>query len=237
MNELEDRPWFPALLRNYQTEFIGTVAIWLKVYDRVVERLRSRTTAVPMVDLCAGSGEPAITIFRHCAAFSSLTLTDKYPGRALAPGVAHTYAAESVDVLDLAFAKGTCYTMFNAFHHFPDAEKLRIIRRLRQSGSEACFVELLEPTLACMVKVVLMTTVGTVLLTPFVPPFSLGRLFFTYIIPINVVTITYDGVVSVLRARSARQLTALFDQEGGSVQVTRLAGGVLPLTLIEVRHA
>ncbi len=235
MKELEDLGWFPARLRNYQTEFIGSVVLWLRVYDRVVDRLRSRPEPLrPMVDLCSGSGEPAISIHRASAAFSSLTLTDKYPGRAPPLGVAVVYVPASVDVLQLDFAPGTCYTMFNAFHHFPDADKLRILQRIRASGSEACFVELLEPTVVCFIKVLLMTTLGTVLLTPFVRPFSLGRLFFTYILPVNVLTITYDGAVSVLRARSARRYSALFAGEVG-VAVTRLVGGVLPLMLIETR--
>ncbi len=64
---------------------------------------------------------------------------------------------------------------------------------------------------------------------------ELGRLFFTYIVPVNVVSITYDGVVSVLRARSATRYAALFAGEDGAVQVTRLAGRILPLTLITLR--
>lgn len=236
MKELEDQYWFPALLRNYQTEFIGSVVVLLRVYAPLTRRLRQRLGAsVHMVDLCSGSGEPAITIHRECGTFSSLTLTDKFPGRPQAPDAAWSYVLEPVDALDLEPERGTCYTMFNALHHFSDQDKLRIIRRLRDNGSEACFVELLEPTFLCALKVVLMGTMGTLLFAPFVRPFSLGRLFFTYIVPVNVVTITYDGVVSVLRARSAKQYAALFSGENGAVRVTRLAGRILPLTLITLR--
>ena len=236
MKELEDQRWFPAMLRNYQTEFIGSVVVWLRVYAPVTRRLRQRLgKPVPMVDLCSGSGGPAITIYRESGAFSSLTLTDKFPGSPQPPNAPWSYVQEPVDALDLEPERGTCYTMFNAFHHFSDQDKLRIIRRLRDSGCEACFVELLEPTVLCALKVILMGTMGTLLFTPFVRPFSLGRLFFTYIVPVNVVSITYDGVVSVLRARSATRYAALFAGEDGAVQVTRLAGRILPLTLITLR--
>ncbi|HOY27329.1 MAG TPA: class I SAM-dependent methyltransferase [Flavobacteriales bacterium] len=236
MKELEDQRWFPAMLRNYQTEFIGSVVVWLRVYVPVTRRLRQRLgKPVPMVDLCSGSGGPAITIYRESGAFSSLTLTDKFPGSPQPPNAPWSYVQEPVDALDLEPERGTCYTMFNAFHHFSDQDKLRIIRRLRDSGCEACFVELLEPTVLCALKVILMGTMGTLLFTPFVRPFSLGRLFFTYIVPVNVVSITYDGVVSVLRARSATRYAALFAGEDGAVQVTRLAGRILPLTLITLR--
>jgi hypothetical protein len=236
MKELEDLDRFPVLLRNYQTEFIGAVVVWLRVYAPLTRRLRQRLGApVPMVDLCSGSGEPAITIHRESCTFSSLTLTDKFPGRRPPPDAPWSYVQESVDALDLEPERGTCYTMFNAFHHFRDQEKLRIIHRLRDRGSEACFVELLEPTVLCALKVILMGTMGTLLFTPFVRPFSLGRLFFTYIVPVNVITITFDGVVSVLRARSAKQFRALLSDEDGAVQVTRLDGRILPLTLITLR--
>jgi hypothetical protein len=141
-----------------------------------------------------------------------------------------------MDVLEMEFTPGTCYTMFNAFHHFTDEQKVRIVQRIRATGSEVCFVELLEPTLTCTIKVLLMTTLGTLLFTPFLRPFSFGRLFFTYVVPINLLTITYDGVVSVLRSRSAHQFGELFAHEGQSIHITRLGGGLMPLTLIETRE-
>jgi len=72
------------------------------------------------------------------------------------------------------------------------------------------------------------------LLAPFVKPFSLGRLFFTYVVPVNVLTITWDGVISVLRARTAEQYRSQFEALGADVQVHRLPGPWLPITVIHV---
>jgi hypothetical protein len=140
-----------------------------------------------------------------------------------------------VDAREMPFAPGCCYTMFNALHHFSDAEKLQIVERIKASGSHGLLVEILEPGALNMLKVVLTTTLGTLVFTPFIRPLSLRRLFFTYILPINLFTITYDGIVSVLKSRSAEQYQTLFAEHGASVEVTRLTEGIIPLIVVHIR--
>jgi len=235
MQELEDLPWFPAIFRNYQTEHIGTLAVLLSVPDVFLAYLRrSAPREGPLVDLCSGSGELAATLFRRAGQFTGLTLTDLYPHWGFSAPERVIYDPRPLNVLALDPVPGTCYTMFNAFHHFTAGEQEGLVRKCRKAGVEAFFVELLEPTMLCMVKVLVASTIGVLLLAPFVKPFSLGRLFFTYVLPVNVLTITWDGVVSVLRSR-----TAAHYREGSVVaelgaQVHRLQGRWLPLTVIHV---
>jgi hypothetical protein len=235
MKELEDLPWFPQALREFQTDHIGFLASRWHLYDafiayggRVAPRWR------PQVDLCSGSGEPAISLHQQLGPFTPLTLTDLYPHRGIRtpPGV--TYQPHPVDARAVRVMPEMTYTMFNAFHHFPAAEQQQLVRRLRRGGAEAFLVEILEPTLACMVKVLLATTVGVLVLTPFVRPFRWDRLFFTYLLPVNVLTITWDGVVSVLRSRTASAFAQLLVDEGPEVQVHRLRGRLLPITVIHI---
>jgi hypothetical protein len=80
MKELEDHSWFPPVLRNFQTEFIGFVVANFNVYDDFIQHLKSLSLPVQsMTDLCSGSGEPAISIFRKSICFSHLYLSDKFP--------------------------------------------------------------------------------------------------------------------------------------------------------------
>jgi hypothetical protein len=58
-----------------------------------------------------------------------------------------------------------------------------------------------------LLKIIFTTTIGQIILTPFVKPFSWMRLVFTYIIPINLFTITWDGVVSVLKSESHTKMS------------------------------
>jgi hypothetical protein len=125
--------------------------------------------------------------------------------------------------------------MFNAFHHFGDAEKLKIAQNIQTSGSVAFLVEILEPRIVCFLKVLFLTTIGNLLLTPFIRPFSLRRLFFTYILPVNMFTITFDGIVSVLKSRSVKQYQKLFTDYENAIEIFRLKKGLSTLIIIQIQ--
>lgn len=235
MKELEDLSWFPSVLRNYQTDFIGFVVARFNVYGVFIDHVKALLLPVqPMTDLCSGSGEPAISIFRKSDCFSHLLLTDKYPNTLKFQDDKITYNMLRADVLEMEFRQGTCYTMFNAFHHFTDGDKTRIAHRIQATGSRAFFVEILQPNIVCLLKVFLATTIGSLLLTPFLHPFSLKRLFFTYILPVNILAITYDGIVSVFKSRSVMQYQELFAGTEDTVKVIKLTNGWHPLVVIHI---
>jgi hypothetical protein len=124
--------------------------------------------------------------------------------------------------------------MFNAFHHFTDEEKLNIVQDMQNSDCTAFIVEILEPTVWCLLKVVFTTTLGSLVLTPFIRPFSLKRIIFTYIIPINIITITFDGIVSVLKSRSLTQYQYLFANKDAAINIFRLKNGLNRLIVIQI---
>lgn len=237
MKELEDNTWFPTPLRNFQTDFIGFVVTAFNIYAPFIDRLKTVSFSPQrMYDLCSGSGEPAISIFHKSNRFTQLTLSDKYP-RVLHDADAKTvYLSESVDVMQMDFSPRTCYTMFNAFHHFSDENKVQLIRKIQESNATVFIVEVLEPSLWCFLKVLFMTTIGTICLTPFIQPFSVKRLLFTYLLPINLVTILFDGVVSVFKSRSLKQYQELFSPFGNSIEVIRIKNHLLPLLVIHHPH-
>lgn len=236
MKELEDHEWFPKRLRQYQTDFIGFVVSRFGIYNSFITYLRSSGRSFKnMFDLCSGSGEPAITIFRRSATFNTLILSDKFP-QAYADSPDITYIKNSCDALTMTFDPGQTYTMFNAFHHFDDTQKAAIIRRIRESGSAAYFVEILQPNLWSFIKVLFATSIGTLLLTPFLRPFSWSRLFFTYILPINLITIMFDGLTSVFKSRSVRQFQRILQPFGQGTKVFKL-GGISPLIVIKAEQA
>lgn len=236
MKELEDYNWFPHVLRNFQTEFIGFAVRTFNVYDVFVQYINALTLFVqPMTDLCSGSGEPAISIFRKSNCFSRLTLSDKYPNPRQLHDDEISYVMQKTDVLKIKFKPGTYYTMFNAFHHFDDADKLKIVQNIKTSGSAAFFVEILEPSIVCFLKILFLTTIGNLLLTPFIRPFSLKRLFFTYILPVNFFTITFDGIVSVIKSRSVKQYQKLFTNYENAIEIFRLKKGLSSLIIIQIQ--
>lgn len=197
MKELEDYQWFPNILRQFQMDFIGFIVTKFNFYDVFIHHLKKEITMpLPMYDLCSGSGEPAISIFQKNNLFSELILSDKFPS---------SKEIVSSDVLLMEFEQGKCYTMFNAFHHFSDIQKKEIVVRMQQAGSKGYIVEILEPTFLFIIKVCMLTIVANLFITPFIRPFSFLRLFFTYVIPVNIITIAYDGVISVFKSRTVKQ--------------------------------
>ena len=235
MKELEDHEYFPSVLRNFQTDYIGFVVSAFKVYNAFIQHIKTIAMPSPiMSDLCSGSGEPAISIFRESNCFKYLTFSDKYPNELGLCDNNISYKIERADVITMEFKPHKCYTMFNAFHHFTDEDKLFITQRIQASGAAAFIVEILEPTITCMLKVLFTSTLGSLLLMPFVKPFSITRLFFTYIIPINVFTITFDGVVSVFKSRSADHYRKLFTGCSDTIEVFRLKNGISPLIVIQI---
>ncbi|MDQ3112282.1 MAG: hypothetical protein M3R17_20545 [Bacteroidota bacterium] len=234
MKELEDSPYFPSLLRNFQTEFIGFMVVKFDAYRAFIEYLNSVFIAQHQVtDLCSGSGEPAISIFRQTDCFNKLILTDKYPNPIAVTNDTISYRTESIDVLETKFQPDVCYTMFNSFHHFSKKEKLEIARRIKEAGARGFFVEILEPGLGCFLKILLITTLGTIVFTPFIRPFSWKRLLFTYIFPVNILTITYDGIISVSKSSTVAQYKKLFASYGDAVKVFRLKSKSSPLVIIQ----
>lgn len=238
MKELEDYKWFPPVFRDFQTDFIGFVVSKFNSYSSFINHLRAlRQPKRTMTDLCSGSGEPAISIFRRSESFTYLLLSDKFPRPFHSNDTKICNQIKQMDVLEMEFQAETCYTMFNAFHHFSDVEKVKIVQAIKQSGSPAYLVEILQPSVFCLIKIVITTTLGTVLLTPFIRPYSFNRLFFTYILPINIFTITFDGIVSVFKSRSIKQYKKMFANSEYEPQIVALSDGLNSLIIIQIDQA
>lgn len=227
MKELEDYSWFPAILRKFQTDYIGFVVSKFKIYEGFIEYLNKQSLKANIqFDLCSGSAEPASTIFKKSSCFNELILTDKYPSY---PSI------KKLDVLEAEFDDRYTYTMFNAFHHFDDQEKTQIVEKIKSAKAQAYFVEILEPSFFFIIKVLFATTIGTIILSPFIKPFSFKRLLFTYIIPINILNISYDGIISVLKSRSLIKYQQLFMNDK-NVEVFRIKKDIRTLIVISI-HA
>jgi len=112
-------------------------------------------------------------------------------------------------VLEIQPEENTVYTTYNAFHHFPKTQQKAFVKKM--AAHKTCFLigEILTPGFFNGVKILLTATLLQLLTAAFVKPFSLPRLFFTYIIPVNLFTVTYDGIISVIRSKTAKEYNDL----------------------------
>ncbi|EWC48775.1 hypothetical protein DRE_00080 [Drechslerella stenobrocha 248] len=104
------------------------------------------------------------------------------------------------------------FRMFNlAFHHFDDEGAKRILRDATANSDAIGIFEIQSRSLSGFLQV---ASLGPLLtyLSPFYPPFwTLGHLFFTYIIPILPFVMVFDGYMSALRTRTPQEILALVE--------------------------
>jgi hypothetical protein len=223
--ELEDLPGFPSVLRTQQVEFIGWLVDRFGIYAPVVPVLGATVAHLGnarVTDLGSGSGGPIHFLARQAGlAHVKFLLTDRYPAHS---GTAHSETAHSetarsgstqprvawhpepVDALAPELPGDGVLTLFNAFHHFTPAQQRQLVQSHASRG--VLVFEVLQPTLFAFLNILFTTTVGQLLLAPFVRPFRWERLLFTYLLPVNLLTIPWDGLVSVLRSSHATTLLA-----------------------------
>ncbi len=202
--ELEDQTWFPAFLRNMQTQFIGWMVGITGFYKPLAGELAmlAHEKNGRVHDLCSGSGEPWLSLCKLTSLCDlKIVLSDKFPQTLKIQNTQCQYLPQSVDVVNGPLPENQLVTFFNAFHHFDTQTQKQMIGQLLNRKNTVCIAEILDPTLLTYLKIFITTTLLQFLAAPFVRPFSLKRLFFTWILPVNLFTVTFDGLVSVYRCR------------------------------------
>ncbi len=214
--ELEDLSAFPSRLRRQQVEFIGWMVDRFGVYAPVVPLLQRTLAAndtAHVTDLGSGSGGPIQYLAQqHDLSHAHFLLTDRFPSSSPSGGPRIHWHPKPVDALAPDAPGRGIITLFNVLHHFTPGQQRQLLEMHGRRGMFIC--EVLQPDVLTFVKILVATTVGQLLLAPWVRPFRWDRLLFTYVIPVNLITIPWDGLVSVLRVDHA---SALVERLRGSV--------------------
>ena len=207
LHELEDFNLFPSVLQKYQMENIGIMVDILQLYKPIaikIDEILAVADNKKIIDLCGGSGLPAIYISKKLKKSEvTTTLTDIYP-QSTPTLINVNYSPESIDVFDIVPDDSNLYTMYNSFHHFTEHGQKKLINRMVSNNSPFIFVEILKQGLLSLLQVFVASTVGVILLTPIIRPFKWHRILFTYILPVNVLTVLTDGIISVFKSKSQK---------------------------------
>jgi hypothetical protein len=234
MKELEDSKYFPRVLRKCQLQYIGHLVIWLSFYKGVQHVITSailKKNYLQWVDLCSGSTQPALHLYKKLLPNIPISYTDKFP----------IYEhVQQQDVLTMPVQENHFYTMFNSFHHFNNTTQKRILNTFATTTSGFLIAEVLEPTIGCFIKVLFASTIGMWLSTPFMKAISIWQIIFTYIIPINVFTVCIDGCISVYKALPQKRMQQLANEcstKGYTITVTKFKSSLFGKILILQGHA
>jgi hypothetical protein len=218
--ELEDQPWFPAIVRDLATDYLHFIETRFALHRSIVPVLAAalkRTESTEIVDLCSGGSGPILSLLPELDAEGvtvNATLTDRFPNvpalertRALSNGRI-AFVAEPVDARAVPARLAGFRTMFNSFHHFRPADAASILRSAATAGQPIGIFELSRRTPKTIVPL-LFTPLFVWMATPFMRPFRWSRLFWTYLVPMVPLTCFWDGFVSQLRAYTPTELEEL----------------------------
>lgn len=170
----------------------------------------------------------------------SVCLTDKYPNLSAFDNVEKnaggriTSYPQSVDAANLPADLSGFRTIFTSFHHFGPDEAVAILQNAVDGHQGIGIFEAARRHPLTILSTVLML-LGGFATAPFIRPFSILRLFWTYIIPVIPLVLFFDGVVSCLRAYSKKELSDLVAQvnsENYLWQVGEQPDALAPITFL-----
>ncbi len=219
--EIQDQPWCPRRWRDCMTELMRFSIDVLAVYDPILPKLRllmERAGSHRIVDLCSGGAGPWRRLGRalehETQSKVHVLLTDKYPNvasfertRANSGGTVD-FTAESVDATDVPPALEGARTLFSSFHHFRPEAARQILRDAAVKGAPIGVFEFTERSVFACVSM-LFTPLVTLLVVPFLLPFSIWRGLSCLPLPFVPLIATWDGMVSNFRTYSPRELELL----------------------------
>jgi hypothetical protein len=218
--EIEDMSWCPRSLRDAITDCIQFGLNLLNFYGPIFRQLKEavfQSNDDGILDLGSGAGGPWLSLWRMSQKDESnlrIALSDKYPNlaafnrlkRISASGIGfHTV---SLDNLQIPPELDGFRTFFGAFHHFRPDEARAILQDAVDSGHGIGIFEITgRHPLSFLLMLGLPLT--AFLCSPFIRPFRLSRLFWTYLMPAAPAIGFFDGIISCLRTYSPKEMTAL----------------------------
>ncbi|MDB5389308.1 MAG: hypothetical protein JWM11_4954 [Planctomycetaceae bacterium] len=254
--EWEDQPWLPVVFRDFITDHLRyflTMKLREPVNRAVAEHLKPlliSTGSTRIIDLCAGAGGPLLNVRRILADELDqpveILLTDLYPNIEAfklceaAGGGAIKARYEPTSAFDVPSDLQGLRTLFTALHHFkPEAAQQLLADAARKRQPIAVF-EPLERSPRLFLFTGIFALWHAFALTPYVGRMTVQRFLLTYIIPLCPAIILWDGLVSVLRTYTPKELMGLADGVGakdyewkaGGFEVRGPFGIMMPTTFL-----
>ncbi|WP_347157864.1 class I SAM-dependent methyltransferase [Pontibacter chitinilyticus] len=220
--ELEDLSWFPHSIRQGMLDFLRFMISKLGAYEAalpLLQELLEQTQQRHITDLCSGAGGGIAVVQQQISQRMGtpirITLSDLYPNfpaysylkKQSAGGL--DFIAEPIDATHVPASVNGVRTIFSSFHHFPPHLARAI---LQDAADKRAAIGVFEGARKSWLEMLLLWFVFPLLIlviTPFIRPFKLSRLIFTYLIPLIPLGILWDGTVSLLRLYTPEMLQRL----------------------------
>ncbi len=183
---------------------------------QLIKETLAQTGENKIVDLCSGGGgyieQIALELNQEEKNKYTILLTDKFPNIA-----AYEYIRENceapidfsptpVDVLQVDEDLKGLRVLFSAIHHFRPQQVKQILEQAVNAKVPIGIFDGGEKNIWIMLGILVLHPLGLLFVTPFLKPFKLSRLFFTYLIPLIPLYTIWDGLVSILRLYKPEEL-------------------------------
>lgn len=223
--EFEDQDWFPDLIRNFMTDFLQFFSNNAKIFAPVVPEISSlleKAKTSKIIDLGSGGGGGLLELNQELIKVNpnvKIVLTDLYPNFNAFQYTKNQasnfeFIPEPIDARNVPENLKGLRTMFLAFHHFQPSDAIQILQNAVKSNQPILIVECQERSLPSFLAM-FFSPLTVLLTTPFIKPFSVVRLLFTYLIPIVPIITWWDGMVSSLRTYSTKEMEQLISKVEG----------------------
>ncbi|MDQ6761511.1 MAG: hypothetical protein M3015_02660 [Bacteroidota bacterium] len=193
--EFGDLTWFPKKLRNYQTDFLQFAADTFDLYECIIPIIKKgieSSAGNTIVDIASGSGGGLVKVAEHLKKsipHLKIILSDYYPNidafqrtKAKQPDV-FEYVEASVNAMDIPKYLNGFRTQFLSFHHFKPTGAKAILQNALESNQPIGIFEAHQRDLKNIVRM-FFSPIAVLLITPFIKPFRIDRIIFTYLIPV-----------------------------------------------------
>jgi len=224
--EFEDQKWFPTFLRNYGTDFLQFLSNKTKLYKPmvpIIEKGLKKSKTNQIVDLGSGGGGGLIwlnTELKKSVPDLKIMLTDFYPN---IPAFEFTktqadnfeFIEKPIDARDVPTELKGFRTQFLSLHHFKTKDAIQILQNVVNSNASIGIFEAQERSLPSILAM-LFSPLSVLVTTPFIRPFKIGRIIFTYLIPIVPLFVLWDGLVSSFRTFSVKEMNELVEGLDGT---------------------
>ena len=221
--EFEDFSWFPGIIRDGGTDFLGFILKLTQYYTPVTSVLENalKTSGYTTVfDMASGNGGPIESICEAMDAEMDIVfyLSDKYPNLPAYEKLRKKYPAQinyhstPVDVLNMPVSSTGFRTIFSAIHHFKPPAVRTILQQAIRDNTPIGIFDSGDKHIGTILGILFVHPVLFFFCTPFFMPFKWSRILFTYIIPLIPLYTIWDGVVSILRLYRPQDLAHLAQQ-------------------------
>jgi len=237
--EFEDQSWFPEIIRDSMTDYLRFLFHNFKLYQPVLPILREaliKTNNQQILDLCSGSGGAMESVYENLKQTFridvKITLSDLFPSLLVYRHLSHntgggiSYIALPVDASSVPSELKGFRTLFSGFHHFDRPKASAVLKNAVESGKAIGIFDGGNKSIWMILAIIVIHPLMLFFCTPFLKPFRISRILFTYLVPVIPFCTIWDGIISILRLYTPEEMLQASQEADTSCNYTWLSGKV-----------